>query len=68
MTLNSPINMRHSNCFMLTDPINLISDLISYLHKICFGTPSNTQKYNYNVIFLFHRFLIITVSNLDFLN
>ena len=31
MTLNSPLNIRHSNRFVFTEPINLISDLIRLL-------------------------------------
>ena len=27
MTLNSPINMKHGNCEVYTDPCNLIRDL-----------------------------------------
>ena len=30
MTLNSPMDMRHSNCAGETDPFYLIRDIISY--------------------------------------
>ena len=29
-TFNSPMNRRHSNCAVSTDPLNLKSDMISY--------------------------------------
>ena len=34
MTLNSPINMKHRNCAVKTDPFYLISELIIYCTKL----------------------------------
>ena len=42
---------------------HLISNLISCSKTICFVTTSNALKYGYNLVFLFHYFLVITVKN-----
>ena len=62
MTLNSSINMWHSNCVLWTEPFYLTSDLVS----VCFVTTSNTlikwNIYCYKVVVLWQSFLVITAT------
>ena len=57
MNLNNSINIRNDRCAVSTVPFHLISNLIT----ICFVKTSNSLQYFYNVVFLFHCFLVITV-------
>ena len=62
------MNMRHSNCAVSTDPFHLISDLIS--HYLCsdFTLEQHQILYNcYNVVFLFHSFLVCAEKNHNFI-
>ena len=62
------MNMRHSNCAVSTDPFHLISDSIS--HYLCsdFTLEQHQILYNcYNVVFLFHSFLVCAEKNHNFI-
>ena len=38
MTLNSPINMRHSKCAVQTDQFHFLSWFLAHAQTICFVT------------------------------
>ena len=46
MTLNSPINMRHSNCSVSGDPFHLIRDCIIALMSSSYSTVFWISLYN----------------------
>ena len=60
------MSMEHSNCAVLTDPLHLISHLISVLWINGCVTTSVTLMYFYKVVYLFQSFLVITVYPLSF--
>ena len=60
MTINSPVNIRHSTCVVLNRPISIkfiFNDLL-----VWFVTTSNTLQYCFNYKYiLFYSFLVITI-------
>ena len=55
MILTRPKNVRHSHCEVKTDPFYLIKNLMTF-------KKFKTLKNCYNVVFLFHSFLVLTVN------
>ena len=63
-TLNSQLNMRHSNCSMETEQSHFTKKIgfQAIVKIVCFTISSNTLKYFINVVFLVRSFLILSVT------